>query len=90
MTAYGQVAAWAASRSAHYLPNALAEFLDANEADAYIIAFTLADASNRIIVTQEISEPNRRNKVKIPDACIALHVQVVNVMDMFRQLGETF
>ncbi len=90
MTAYGQVVAWAASRSIHYLPKALGEFLSADEADAYIIAFALAENSNRIIVTQEISESNRRNKVKIPDACIDLNDRFVNVMDMFRQLGETF
>lgn len=90
MGAYGQVAAWAASRSNHYLPNALAEFLHADEADAYMIAFVLADTTNRIVVTQEISEPNRRNKVKIPEACIALNVRYVNVIDMFRRLGETF
>lgn len=90
MTSYGQVAAWAASRSNHYLPNALAEFLHADEADAYIVAYVLADTNNRIVVTQEISEPNRRNKVKIPEACLALNVQFVNVIDMFRRLGETF
>ena len=50
----------------------------------------MADTNNRIVVTQEINEPNRRNKVKIPDACIALNVRYVNVIDMFRQLGETF
>ena len=90
MTAYGQVVTWAASRSIHYLPNALAEFLSADEADAYVVAFALADKSSRVVVTQEISEPTRKNKVKIPDACDALKVQFVNIMDMFRQLGETF
>ncbi len=90
MASYVQVAAWAASQSSHYLPNALAEFLHADEADAYIVAYVLADTNNRIVVTQEISEPNRRNKVKIPDTCNALNVRFVNVIDMFRQLGETF
>lgn len=90
MATYGQVAAWAISRSSHYLPNALNEFLDADEADAFIVAYALADPNNRIVVTQEISEPNRKNKIKIPEACIALNVQFVNTMDMFRQLRETF
>jgi len=90
MASYGQVAAWAASQSSHYLQNALAEFLHADEADAYIVAYVLADTNRRIVVTQEISEPNRRSKVKIPDACNALNVRFVNVIDMFRQLGETF
>jgi hypothetical protein len=90
MASYAKVSSWAISRSAHYLPRALNEFLDADEADAFIVAFALADSGNRIIVTQEVSEPNRRNKIKIPDACNAFDVQIVNTMDMFRQLGESF
>ena len=90
MFEYGQVAAWAASQNHHYLPNALAEFLHADEADAYIVAYVLSDTTARVVVTQEISEPNRRNKVKIPEACNALNVQFLNVIKMFRKLGETF
>ncbi|MCC5937701.1 MAG: DUF4411 family protein [Lunatimonas sp.] len=74
----------------HYLPNALNEFLDAYEADAFLVAFCLAEPASKIVVTQEVSEPNRKNKVKIPDACIALNVLYVNTIEMFRQLGETF
>lgn len=90
MPEYGQVSTWVISKSEHYMQNALNEFLDADEADAFIVAYALSDLGNRVVVTQEISEPNRKNKVKIPDACDALKVKVVNTMDMFRQLGETF
>ncbi len=87
---YSQVATWAASKTGHYLPNALAEFLDADEADAWLIAYALVDSAQHIIVTHELSEPNRRNKVKIPDACIANGVQHCNTIEMLRQLGERF
>jgi hypothetical protein len=90
MAAYAKVTAWAMSKSGHYLQNALNEFLDAEEADAFIVAYCLADPANKFVVTQEVSEPNRQNKVKIPDACIALNVTYVNTIEMFRQLGETF
>jgi len=90
MGAYSQVIAWANSRSGHYLPNALHEFLDADEADAFLVAYCLADHANKIIVTQEVSESKRKSKVKIPDACSALNVSYVNTIEMFRQLGETF
>lgn len=86
---YSQVTAWAISNNDHFLPKALNEFLDADEADAFMVAFVLNDP-NKVLVTQETSEPFRRNKVKIPDACIALNIQYLNVMDMFRQLKETF
>ncbi len=90
MASYAQVTSWAMSRSGHYLPNALNEFLDADEADAFLVAYCLEDPVNRFVVTQEISEPNRQNKVKIPDACIALNVSYMNTIKMFRHLGETF
>ena len=90
MAAYDQVASWVISRWDHYLPKALNDFLGAYATDAFLAAYTLADINNRIIVTQEISEPARRNKVKIPDACLALNVRYLNTIDMFRRLGETF
>ena len=72
------------------MPNAINEFLDADEADAFLIAYTLADPNNRTVVNYEISQPTRKNKIKIPDACIDLNVQYVNTIDMLRQLGESF
>jgi hypothetical protein len=90
MEAYGQVSAWAISKSDQYMQNALNEFLDADEADAFIVAYALADATNRVVVTHEKSEPNRKNKIKIPEVCNALNVHFVNTIEMFRQLGETF
>lgn len=90
MDAYAQVTTWAMSRSGHYLPNALNEFLDADEADAFLVAYCLANPTDRFVTTQEVSEPNRQNKVKIPDACIALNVSYLNTIEMFRQLGERF
>ena len=90
MTEYGKVSAWAISMNHHYMPNALNEFLDADEADAFIVAYSLADLNKRVIVTQEISQPQRKKKIKILEACDRLNVQYVNTMEMFRLLGETF
>lgn len=90
MKEYDKVVKWAMSKKDHYIQRALQEFLDADVADAFIVAYALADPENRVVVTFENSEPTRKNKVKIPDACIALNVNYVNIMDMFRQLGVTF
>jgi len=89
-TAYSIVSNWVLSKSSHYLTNAINEFLDADEADAFLVAYCLVDKNNRFIVTQEIREPTRKSKVKIPDVCEALRVSYVNTIDMFRMLGETF
>ena len=87
---YNRVTDWAISKSNHYLPNALNEFLDADEADAFIIAYALSNPEDITIVTHEISNPDQRNKIKIPEPCIELDVQYINLIGMFRQLGETF
>ncbi|MFT3740936.1 MAG: DUF4411 family protein [Breznakibacter sp.] len=90
MASYGQVSAWAISKNSHYLPNAINEFLDADEADAFLVTYALMDKANRIIVTYEISNPNQKNKIKIPEPCNELGISYCNTMDMLRKLGETF
>ena len=90
MREYGQVSAWAISKNHHYLPNALNVFLDADEADAFLVAYDLADKTNRIVVTHEISNPNQKNKIKIPEPCNALGISFCNTIGMFRRLRETF
>ncbi|MBN8706468.1 MAG: DUF4411 family protein [Bacteroidetes bacterium] len=90
LSQYSQIAKWAQSRSGHYLPQAISDFLHADEADAFLIAFTLADPSNRILVTQEVANPLQKNRIKIPDVCKALGVTCCNTVEMFRKLGETF
>ncbi len=90
MSQYAHVAAWASNRIPEYLPKALNEFLDADEADAFLVAYALADNSNRIIVTQEIGSPLKINRVKIPDVCDDLEVRYMKTLEMFRAMGETF
>jgi hypothetical protein len=90
VTSYSQVAAWASSRSGHYFPTAIAEFLDADEADAWLVSYAHADRANRIIVTHEKSQPDRKNKVKIPEACAPFSINFVDTIEMLRQLGERF
>lgn len=87
---YSQVTAWCISKSHHYNQNAINEFLDADEADAFLVAFSLADLNNRIIVTYETSDLNRKNKVKIPEPCNFFNIRFLNTIQMLRELGETF
>lgn len=85
---YGQVCSWAISRSAHYKAGALATFLQADEADAFLVAY--AFAHKLTLITHEISDPNRKSSIKIPDACAPFKVQFMNTIQMFRAMGETF
>lgn len=90
LSSYSQVVNWANSRSSHYIPQALNEFLDADEADAWLVAFAHADSTNRCLVTYEIPAPDGKKKIKIPEACGGVSVQYLNPIEMFRQLNERF
>jgi hypothetical protein len=75
IASYRQIVMWANARSSHYHPTALAEFLDADEADAWLVAYALVDKVNRTIVTHEKSQPDIKRRVKIPEACLPLTAQ---------------
>lgn len=60
------------------------EFLDADEADAWIIAYAL------IITTHEKSQPDSKKKIKIPEPCNALGVTFVDTIEMLRRLNTQF
>lgn len=83
---YVAVTSWANSKSTPYNLAALNEFLDSTEADAWLVAHSLANAC--MIVTHETSEPNRKTKVKIPDVCSPFGIGCVNTIEMFRHLAE--
>ena len=84
---YQTVISWAKTMDHHYQPRAISEFFAADEADAWLVGYALAH--NTPIVTYEISQPNRKNKIKIPEACDAVGVPYLNTIEMLRQLNES-
>ena len=87
---YSQVIGWANAQAGHYTAGAIAEFMEAEVADAFLIAFAYADSGEGIIVTHEVSAPQKISKIRIPDVCQPFGVRYCNTVDMFRILGETF
>lgn len=87
LSEYSRVAVWGASQSQNYTTNAIQEFLDAEEADAFLIAFALADLDNRKVVTYERSS-HKRSKIKIPDVCNVFRINCIDPITMFRELQE--
>lgn len=80
--AYTEVMSWV-SHSGQYLSAAKAKF--ASGADGWIVAFAMA--LGHTVVTQEVSSPLSRTRVKIPDACAAMNVPCVDTFQMLRLLG---
>jgi hypothetical protein len=87
---YQLVANWAMSQTDRYVQMAINEFLDSDEADAFLITFALTDSKRIKIVTHEVSSPTKKNKIKIPDVCNELGVCHLRTVDLFRELKETF
>ena len=69
-----------------FTDDARAEF--AAVADGWLVAY--AAVHGLTVVTHESSEPRRRNKIKVPDACEQFGVESMNTFEMLRQLEITF
>ena len=83
IAAYSQLQNWALGKD--YTDTAKMEF--AVNADAYIIA--TAYTKSMTLVTFEKSNPQRKNRVMIPDACAAIGVGCCDLNTMLRALGIT-
>jgi hypothetical protein len=86
---YGQIQQWAHSQT-QFSPAAKSEFADAEEADAWLIAY--AGAKNLTLVTQETYNAEIKRKIPIPNVCKAneFRVPVINIYDMLERCGITF
>lgn len=85
---YADLMNWADNGT--YTQAAKDEFARGTIADSFLIAFAATDPANITIVTDENSEPLRRNKVKIPDAAKTLNVRCIKLVDFFKELNESF
>lgn len=82
------MAPWAESRSDHYQRGAIDEFLEFDNADAWLVAW--CKATGDTLVTQEVSNPQQKRRIPIPQTCNALDVKYCNMIDMFRALQVQF
>jgi len=87
---YKKVINWIDSMRSLYTDKAIEEFSEYKRADAWLISFALTEKDKFTIVTYEKSAPQGKSKIKIPDVCNHFGSKCVDVIEMFRQLGETF
>ncbi|WP_321827812.1 DUF4411 family protein [Maribacter dokdonensis] len=85
---YISIVNWTNSMSHHYTSNAIKEFLETDLADPWLIAFAMSN--NWTIVTYEKSQPERKNRIKIPEVCNHFNIRYINTIQMFRELKESF
>lgn len=87
---YKQVINWALGMNHHYKSSAISEFMQDNEADAFLISHALTDVANLTLVTYEIPAPDGKNKIKIPDVCNHFGLTYLKPIEMLRVMGKTF
>lgn len=78
LAAFTMVSNWAKSQK--YEEAAINTFLQV--ADYYLVAQALA--GKHVVVTHEKPDPNRKWKIKIPDACIGLKIKCITPFEMLR------
>ncbi len=84
---YAEIANWTANHL-QFTQQAKDVFLATDLADPWLIAYAMQN--NCIIVTQEISQPQIKNRIKIPEPCNHFGIRFINTITMFRELGEQF
>lgn len=83
MTKMAETIAWAKNNPIGFSQSAISDYV--NVADSYLVA--TAAAKNMVLVTYEKSNPQRRNRVMIPDACKAIGVRSCDLNTALRELG---
>lgn len=84
---YAEIAVWTAGHPL-FQQNAKDEFLSTDLADPWLIAYAMKN--DCIIVTHEISQPQRKNRIKIPEPCMDFGVNYITPIQMLRELNESF
>lgn len=84
---YGRVMTWALGHG-QFTESAKADFADADNADAWLIAFALSTSD--VVVTHEQFRPDIKARIPIPNVCKELDLQCMDTFEMLRLLGVRF
>ena len=85
IASYIDITTWANSGLHDYTSRALAKFLATDYADSWLTSMALFDAKY-IIVTEEISAPDIKREIKIPEVCNTFGIRYLNTIELLREL----
>lgn len=80
---------WAIS-TGQYDNKAIQNFSSSTVADPYLAGYAATDNENIKVVTNEKAGTGSKHSVKLPDACSQKGVSCLRIMEMLREMGETF
>lgn len=84
---YAELMQWAENQGKNYTRNAIDEFMQEDNADPWLIAYSLAKNRNCTIVTFEKDNPNKKNKIPIPNVCDYYQIKYCDLYEMLRNLN---
>lgn len=84
---YAELVQWAENQHNHYTRNAIDEFMKEDNADPWLIAYSLAKNGNYTIVTFEKVNKNKKNKIPIPNVCDYYQIYYCDLFEMLRNLN---
>jgi hypothetical protein len=82
---WAELSRWAIAGD--FLQGALDKFLDAESADAWLIAYA-AQQGDCTVVTNEVPNPLSRKSIKLPDAARVLNVETISLFDLLQRHGH--
>lgn len=80
---------WAVG-TGQYDNKAIQDFNSSTVADSYLAGYAATDNQNIKVVTNEKAGTGSKHSVKLPDACSQKGVSCLRIMEMLREMGETF
>ena len=83
--AYRQVMDWV-QENPQFTPAAKADF--ARGADGWLVAYAMAHGG--VVVTNEVSAPDARRRVPLPDLCNQFQIRSIDATTMLRELAVNF
>lgn len=84
---YSTLVNWADEHQV-YIQTAKDEFMEDDNADAWIISYAMAHDCT--VVTDEIPDPASKKRIKIPDVCNMFGIPYCDLFAMLRSLGFGF
>ena len=84
---YSDLVNWVQA-SGHFTDSAKEEFMKADNADGFLLAY--AKAKGGIVITEEKSNPAVKSRIKIPDVGKQFGIKCCDIQWMLRKLGARF
>lgn len=85
LVSYAEIVQWASNQRNTYKQSVIDEFLEEENADAWIIAF--AKTYNFTVVTDEKYNPKTRKKILIPVVCLYYKIPYLDTFTMLKKLN---